>query len=169
MSERDDDQNTRTLELDNASQLAVPAELVPLVQSVSYDLDKSTLSAKCTTINDSSSEPTACMWGYFIRGNLSFSLNNTIINAEVKLRPADKEWRYSDDAPSFSLHHVKPGSDQLGDMVMQTAVTKRNHCEILKICLRLPAPILDIVVPLGLVLLAQDRYATYCTTPRLYS
>jgi hypothetical protein len=170
MSKRDhDNPSTRTLELDNASQIGVPAELVPLVQSVSYDLDKSTLSANCTTTNDTSSEPTACMWGYFTRDNLSFYLNNTVNNAEIRLRPLYKEWSYSDDAPSFSLYRVKPDSDQLGDMVMQTAVTMRNHCETLKICLRLPTPILDIIVPLGLALLAQDRYAAYCTTTRLYS
>ena len=108
------------------------------------------------------------MWGYFIHDDFSFYLNDTRINAEIKLRPVDKEWSYSDDAPSFTLRYVEP-DDQLGDVVMQTAVTKRNHCELLKICLQVPAPTLDIVVPLGLALWAQDRHTTYCTTPRLYS
>jgi hypothetical protein len=108
------------------------------------------------------------MWGYFIRDDLSIYLNDTRhINTEIKLRPVDKEWLYSNDAPSFALHYVKPNG-QLGDLVMETAVTKRNHCELLKICLQAPAPTLDTVIPLGLALWAEDRYATYCYAPKFY-
>lgn len=168
MSQQDIYSQNWTLELDNSSRIAAPTELSPLVQSVSYDFDKSTLSATCTTANDSSTNATECMWGYFIRDDLSIYLNDTRhINTEIKLRPVDKEWLYSNDAPSFALHYVKPNG-QLGDLVMETAVTKRNHCELLKICLQAPAPTLDTVIPLGLALWAEDRYATYCYAPKFY-
>ena len=154
-----------TLELDGPSQVAVPAELLPLVRSVSYDPEKSTMSATCLAANDSSTNASECMLGHFVRDNLSISLNDTRVNTEIQVRPVDKEWLYSNDAPSFTLHYVKPNG-QLGDMIMETAVTQRNHCEILKICLQASTPTLEVIAPLGLALWAEDRYATYCYSPK---
>lgn len=146
---------------------AVPTNFSSFVQSVMYDLDKSTLSATCTT-TDSSGDSIGCLRGTFALDAFAFYLNDSRVNTETILRPTDREWMYSDDAPSFTLHYVQKDG-QLGSVVMQSAVTKRNHCELLKICLQVPAPTLDVIVPLGLALWAEDHYATYCNTPRLYT
>lgn len=139
----------------------------PSVRSIAYDLNKHTMSATCTTIGSPTLFP--CMWGSFDRENyFRVSLNDTRTLIETDLRAVDRESFYSDDAPSFTLNDVKPDG-QLGNMVMQSAVTKRSHCELLKVCLGSNTPGLDILAPLGLVLWAQDRYTTYCTTPRLYA
>ena len=107
------------------------------------------------------------MRGYFILDDLSIYLNDTRTNTEIEVRPVDKEWLYPNDAPSFTLHEVRPNG-QLGDMIMTSAVTRRDHPEALKICLQAPAPTLDVIVPLGLALWAEDRYATFCYAPRVY-
>jgi hypothetical protein len=161
------DSNIWTFDLGAASFNDDSPKFYPPVRSIAYDLNKSTMSATCMNIGSKVAFP--CMWGHFDRDYyFSMSLNDTRTNTVTKLRAVDREWYYSDDAPSFTLNNVAPDG-QLGDMVMQSAVTKRSHCELLKVCLSKGAPGLEILAPLGLVLWAEDRYTSYCTTPRLYA
>lgn len=171
---RNGDSDIWTLDLypNTTSAIVVPSELFSFVRSISYDLNKNTVTALCSTISQSgavnmtAAQP--CMWGYFIRKHqFAFFLNNTLTYTETVLRGTYDEWQYPDDAPSFTLNAVEPDG-RLGGVVMQTAVTKRNHCEILKICLSSRNPTLDILTPLGLALWAQNTYTSYCKTPRLY-
>ncbi|KAF9468680.1 hypothetical protein BDZ94DRAFT_1304436 [Collybia nuda] len=138
------------------------ADFPVIIQSVSYDLDENSISAKCLTPN--ASTPEHCMWGdYHPHDYFAFFLNDTRTNTQIQLRAEYKEWNYSDDAPSFRLNYAEPN----GGRVMETAVTKRNHCESLLICLDSDKPGFETIVPLGLALWAEDAFASYCTTTGL--
>lgn len=165
------DTNTWTLSLQNFSlPTPIPRDMHPFVQTISYDVDKNTMSAACTNPDSvvNTTLAKSCMWGYFIRNNgLSFVFNDTRTYTETKFQTVDKQWSYDDDAPSFELHKLRLNGE-FGEVIIQTAVTKRNHCQLLKICLGSKIPNLGMLAPLGLALWAQDRYASYCSIPRLY-
>ncbi|KAI0080681.1 hypothetical protein K474DRAFT_1704492 [Panus rudis PR-1116 ss-1] len=102
--------------------------------------------------------------------NNTFDLS-TVASSNTILRTLDKQWAFSDDAPSFILRTVDPSDDSLKDTVVRSAVTKKGDCTQLKVCLAgLPdqqgtivgGPVL---APLGIILMRQADYGVACTTP----
>jgi hypothetical protein len=146
-------------------QVTVPLEVYPLAWRLSYDFVNNTLSANCATDpNSPTNATTPCMQGSFNPGSFfSFSINDTRTNTVSNLRAVDKDWAFSNDAPSFILRDVQP-DDTLGDIAVRTAVTQKGNCTALKLCLARPTG-MDMLAPLGLALLRQDGYAKLCTTP----
>ncbi|KAF9480186.1 hypothetical protein BDN70DRAFT_894366 [Pholiota conissans] len=139
---------------------------LPEVLTVSYNLADHTFSVYCLY---TSSKAVPCATGsYTTSPYLSFIIHIADTDEEIRLRAQDKEWGFSNDAPSFVLKFEDAGG-QLGDIDLQSAVTKRSHCEILKICASSGAPDIATLVPLGIVLMTQDEYSQYCLLPRLYS
>jgi hypothetical protein len=145
----------------------VPTAVHPIVSSVSYQLGNNTMSAQCVTGPDPPTNTTTeCMRGTFDPGRrLTFSITDTraTVNATTNLRVVDSDWLFGTGAPSFVLREVPPDRpNELGDIIVQTAVTKWNRCSSLKVCLGRETG-LEMIAPLGLVLLKQDDHADSCT------
>ena len=117
----------------------------------------------------SAAKPAMCGRGqYNTTPYLSFAITELAGGGFTQLRAVDKEWRFPDDAPSVVVSFE--GSDgKLGDIAIQSAVTQRNHCNTLKLCLPSRNPTLANLVPLGVILEAQETFSQYCTRPRIYS
>jgi len=162
------DSNAWTLDLVNETQ--IPPELLPVVESISYNGNKAgiTLFANCWDISGNLTTRFPCLAGNigFDHLSLNFTFNGSLVTTETKFLADHKEWRWSSDAPSFALRRVLNGQPA-GDIVLRTVVTQRNYCQFLKACLGYQASILDLVVPLGLALKYQDEYASYCKRERL--
>jgi hypothetical protein len=108
-----------------------------------------------------------CAFGnYSAKPYLAFKLQDSRTGAITQLRAVDKEWEYNNDAPSAVIHFQTPNG--LGGIALQSAVTQRNRCDVLKICLSSRTPDFTTLAPVGVLLLAQNIYAEYCTQPRLY-
>lgn len=168
----DPNATTQTLSFAGAvSQGVVPADLQPNIQSVSIaSTEKSnSISAQCAMAVNSTMVPVPCMTGtYQISPYLNFSLQDS--GNTTYLRAVNKEWQFSDDAPSFVLRYSSPDPRQpLGGIAIQTAVTERNHCEVLKVCLGSRKLGFDILAPLGVAFISQNTFAAYCTQPRIYN
>ena len=110
-----------------------------------------------------------CAFGnYSIEGNLSFTLQHLHTGAITQLRSVDPEWQfYGTDAPSVDLR-FQMSDGKLGGRVLLSDVTQTNHCKILKVCLSSRVPDFDTLAPLGVLLIAQNSYAAYCSRPRIY-
>ena len=114
-------------------------------------------------------KPAMCGYGrYNATPYLSFSITELAGGGVTQLRAVDKEWRFPDDAPSVVVRFEGPNG-KLGDIAIQSAVTQRNHCNTLKLCLPLRNLTLANLVPLGVILGAQETFSQYCTRPRIYS
>ncbi|EDR00574.1 uncharacterized protein LACBIDRAFT_334024 [Laccaria bicolor S238N-H82] len=168
----DPNASTQTLSfVGAASQGVVPADLRPNIQSVSIASPgkKNSISAQCVTTINSTSIPVPCMTGtYQISPYLNFSLQDS--GNTTYLRAVDKEWQFIDDAPSFVLRYSSSDPRQpLGSIAIETAVTERNRCEVLKVCLGSRKLGFDILAPLGVVFISQNNFAAYCTQPRIYN
>ncbi|TFK32695.1 hypothetical protein BDQ12DRAFT_707569 [Crucibulum laeve] len=154
----------------------VPRSLFPSARALTYDLNSKKISANCTiptlyTTLDASQTPLVpCMEGYYTENEkLTLVIEDTRTHVVTSMQVVNKEWTFKDDAPSFVLRFINPGGEP-GNIALQTAVTKRNHCDTLKICLSSDVgPRVDTLAALGLALLAQDQFADYCTRPRLYN
>lgn len=170
-------------EFDMAQSL-IPLDLYPTLQRVQYDFINDTLTGNCTvpvTPGNSTTNSTSCMTGTFNPNNwLSFNLTSQIylndtttfpLSSSV-LRTVDKEWAFTNDAPSLILNTVDPLTDALQPQtILRTAVTKRGDCTQLKVCLAgtgRPGGLLgaEILAPLGLMMLRQADYSIQCTTPK---
>ncbi|KAF8967420.1 hypothetical protein BDZ97DRAFT_1916712 [Flammula alnicola] len=138
----------------------------PSIVSISYNLADKTLSAYCQ--NTPALTGPCAMGNYSTTPYLSFLVRDAQTGAKTRLRAQDKEWQFSDDAPSFVLK-VQNSDGGLGAIAIQSAVTQRNHCENLKICLSSGTPDFATLVPLGVILMAQDAYSEYCLRPRIYN
>ncbi|EDR03024.1 uncharacterized protein LACBIDRAFT_307555 [Laccaria bicolor S238N-H82] len=153
------------------SQGVIPADLWPDIQSVSIASPgkSNSISAQCATAGNSSMVPVPCMTGtYQISPYLNFSLQDS--GNTTYLRAVDEEWQFVDDAPSFVLRYSSPDPHQpLGGIAIQTAVTERNHCEVLKVCLGSRKLGFDILAPLGVAFISQNNFAAFCTQPRIYN
>jgi len=115
------------------------------------------------------STQTECMQARFDTSPyLNFTVDDFLLRTSMTLKTLDKEWHWGDDAPSFILEAVDKMGSFLGK-VLQTAVTRRNYCDTLKVCLGTPTPGAEVLAALAVALDAQDKYATYCTMPRLYA
>ena len=165
---------TQTLSFAGAvSQGVVPADLQPSIQSVSITFPgkSNSISAQCATTVNSTTVPVPCMTGtYQISPYLNFSLQDSASGNTTYLRAVDKEWQFVDDAPSFVLRYSSSDPRQpLGGIAIQTAVTERNHCEVLKVCLGSRKLGFDILAPLGVAFISQNNFAAFCTQPRIYN
>lgn len=168
----DPNASTQTLSFAGAaSQGVVPADLRPNIQSVSIASPgkNNAISAQCVTTINSTSVPVPCMTGtYQISPYLNFSLQDS--GNTTYLRAVDKEWQFIDDAPSFVLRYSSSDPRQpLGSIAIETAVTERNRCEVLKVCLGSRKLGFDILAPLGVAFISQNNFAAYCTQPRIYN
>jgi len=88
-------------------------------------------------------------------------------NKTAQLQSVDKEWEFTDDAPSVVVRRrgagFLAGMDDVDEMTLvQTAVTKRNHCNVLKVCLGDGALGFDTLASLGLLLRAQTIFSSSC-------
>jgi hypothetical protein len=133
----------------------------PDILSITYDVQKQAISANCAK--------GLCAFGnYSTAPYLSFTLQDSRTGTITKLRAVNKEWKFPDDAPSVVLRYSDAG-DKPGGIALQSAVTQRDHCETLKVCLSSRTPDLATLAPLGVLLMAQQTYAGYCLRPRIYS
>jgi hypothetical protein len=169
---KDPNATTQTLSFAGAvSQVVVPSDLQPNIQSVSIASPgkNNSISAQCATTVNSTTVPVPCMTGtYQISPDLNFSLQDS--GNTTYLRAVDKEWQFIDDAPSFVLRYSSSDPRQpLGGIAIQTALTERNHCEVLKVCLGSRKLGFDILAPLGVAFISQNNFAAFCTQPRIYN
>ncbi|KAF7794555.1 hypothetical protein EIP86_005689 [Pleurotus ostreatoroseus] len=157
----------------DSEQSTIPIDLYPTLQLVQYDLVNETVTANCTT----STTSTACLSGTFDTGsplylNLTSSvpLNNTsnataLPQTTTALRSQDAHWSYRDQPPALILRELN--GDSLGQTVLKTTVAKVSDCTELKVCLSgtgaQPIVGAEVMTPLGLMLMQQADYASYCT------
>ncbi|KAJ6517795.1 hypothetical protein DFH09DRAFT_1194776 [Mycena vulgaris] len=83
-----------------------PGQGLTISQTMTYDVANDLLVATCA------GNTSQCTQGSFDEsGFLSFTLNNSLTPATVRLRALDKDWVYgkADDAPSFLLKEVQAG------------------------------------------------------------
>lgn len=169
-------------------QSQIPLEQYPTLQQLSYNFVNNTLSGNCTTPvapGSNNTNSTACLSGTFNPNNyLSFDITSSVpLNTtttsnttstpsfETQLRIVDKQWAFSDDAPSLILKRVDSSSNNLEEIVLRTAVTHPSDCTKLKVCLngvsgRVGGAVgAEVMAPLGLIMLRQADYAQECTTP----
>jgi len=113
-------------------------------------------------------KPAVCGYGrYNITPYLSFAINE-LAGGFTRLRAVDKEWRFPSDAPSVVVRFEGPDG-KLGDIAIQSAIAQRNHCGTIKVFLPLRNLSLANLVPLGVILEAQETFAQYCTRSIMYS
>ncbi|KAF9008308.1 hypothetical protein BDQ17DRAFT_1539525 [Cyathus striatus] len=152
--------------------LNIHEDLLPSSRDLIFNLGNNTVLGKCIDPALNSTEVTyrPCMTGNFtVEGFLTFAIEDMLTNAIIHLRAQDRQWLFSSDAPSFILRYVEHDSS-LGPTALQTAVTRRNFCDTLKVCVSSGmAPGFDVIAPLGLALIMQDRYADTCMEPMVYS
>ena len=123
---------------------------------------------QCATTINSTSVPVPCMTGthqisLYLKISLQDSGNTTY------LRAVDNEWQF-DDAPSIVLRYSSSDPRQpLGSIAIESGVTKRNNCEVLKACLGSRKLGFDILAPIGVAFISQNNFATSCTQPRIYN
>ena len=122
--------------------------------AITYDIQNQAISATCA-------EGLCAFMNYSIAPYLSFTLQDSRTGAITQLRAADKEWKFHDDAPSVSLRYLNTG-DKPGGVALESAVTQRNHCDILKVFLSSRTPDFATLAPLGVLLMAQQTYAESC-------
>jgi len=167
----DPNTTTQTLSFAGAvSQVVVPADLQPNIQSVS--ITSNSTSAQCATTVNLTTVLVPCMTGtYQISPYLNFSLQDSASGNTTYLRVVDKEWEFGTiDSPSFVLRYSSSNPCQpLGGIAIQTALTERNRCNVLKVCLGSRKLGFDILAPLGVAFIAQNNFAAYCTQPRMYN
>ncbi|EJD46138.1 hypothetical protein AURDEDRAFT_164796 [Auricularia subglabra TFB-10046 SS5] len=154
----------------DAPEDTIPPELVPTLRSVSYNFADSSINGTCATPGGND---TLCVTGTFNPGHhMSFDLfaNTTGTRVHTPSRIVDREWAFTDDAPSLILRTVEDDG-KLGDVILRTAVTKKGDCTKLKVCVDgdsdddAGAVGASVLVPLGLILARQGDYAIHCTTP----
>ncbi|CAA7259345.1 unnamed protein product [Cyclocybe aegerita] len=147
-----------------------PSPNRPQVVSVAYNTSEQSFEARCT-VSQNASMTALCAFGTWTKKKyLSFRIQDAHNNSITYLRTVDEEWEFSDDAPSLVLKHQGfDNTNDLGGVVLQTAVTQRNYCYRLKTCLASPEADVATVVPLGVILLTQQTFAGYCTRPRIYA
>lgn len=174
----------------DAPQSSIPLHLYPTLQSVHYNFATFTLSGNCTLPDGMASNTTtsahSCMLGTFnpnahLQFNITSSipLNTTlsaaypagVANATTNLAIPNKRWTFQHYAPALNLRETD-GKGQLGDSVLQAAVTKPRDVTELKVCVNgmqgggSGMAGAEVLAPLGLVLMRQADYALLATTPK---
>jgi hypothetical protein len=131
-----------------------------LISNITYNFVTYSVSGTCTSPSSNSTAP--CIEGSFNPGNyLSFDFRDLRTNTSTTLQAVDKEWTFTNDAPSVLLKNTS------GAEVIRTDVTKPGKfgCTYLKVCAGQDAGP-QIIVPIGLILIRQMDYAIECTTPK---
>ena len=163
--------------------LASTSPVYPSISKITYDYEdglrlgiKGTLVAVCEfpplvggTLGNATDGAT-CGQGLFSSSPyLQLILDNA--NRTTRVHSVDKEWEFTDDAPSVVLRRrasgfLLPGPTTMGHedemTLVQTAVTRRNHCEELKVCLGERTLGFDTLASLGLLLRAQTIFSGSC-------
>ncbi|KAF9058199.1 hypothetical protein BJ165DRAFT_1334626, partial [Panaeolus papilionaceus] len=125
--------------------------------------------------SNSSISPNICATGYHSPFSTKFGLDITLKDEATGLvttmNSVDKQWLFKDDAPSLVLDRSSNQTSGENNLppVLQTSVTRRNHCEQLKVCMSSPTLSLPSIVAMGLILKAQQDYSSYCLQPRIYA
>ncbi|KIM82409.1 hypothetical protein PILCRDRAFT_820243 [Piloderma croceum F 1598] len=133
------------------------ASLYPSISNITYNFTDDSVSGNCSS-SPSNVTTTTCIEGFFNPNNsLSFNLTDLRTNTTTELRAVDKQWTFTDYAPSVVLRDSDSGTE-----VIRTDVTKKNDCTQLKVC-AVQNNGADIVVPIGLIFIQQMGYASYCT------
>jgi hypothetical protein len=165
ISQEDDDPDVWHFNLRTVTpNITIPTEAYPLVWQMSYNFLNNTITGNCATGPDTPKNGTVpCMNGSFDPDHFfAFSINDTRTNTVTKLRAIDKTYTLKSEHPAYVLRQVQP-DNSLGNIFQKTTVTS-GKCSSLKVCsARSNGP--EMLAPLGLALLAQDSYATACTTP----
>ena len=122
----------------------------PDILAITYNIQNQAISATCAD--------GLCAFGsYSMTPYLSFTLQDSGMGAITQLHAANKEWKFPDDAPSVSLCYLNTGNKP-GGIALQSAMTQRNYCEILKVRLSSRTPDFATLAPLGVFLMAQQTY-----------
>ncbi|KAG2021363.1 hypothetical protein CC2G_006609 [Coprinopsis cinerea AmutBmut pab1-1] len=104
---------------------------------------------------------------------LTFTFNTTTPNGSkiTHLRAEHLEWNFPDDAPALSLRRLVVEDDEgrIGDHVIRTALTKRNHPYIEKVCVNRGVVDTETLAPLSVVLLALEKFSFYISRPKVYT
>ena len=163
--------------------LASISSVYPSISKITYDYEdglrpgiKGTLVAVCefpplvwSTLGNATGGVT-CGQGLFSSSPyLQLILESA--NKTTRVHSVDKEWEFTDDAPSVVLRRRACGLPSLGPTTMghedeitlvQTAVTRRNHCQELRVCLGERTLGFDTLASLGLLLRAQTLSSGSC-------
>ena len=169
----------------NTVQSDIPLDLYPTLQYIQYEFANGTVSGNCTlptSPTDPSGTSQLCTTGTFDIGDFvpfnittNISLNTTFASATVPavkstVRSTWKQWWYADHAPAMWLKNVDIATDRLTSTVLKTALTKPRDCTELKVCLAgtggYPGSVVgaEVMVPMGMLLLAQTLEGTSCTS-----
>jgi len=140
------------------------SELVPALQSISYDFYTRRLTGTCNNITGS------CLDGTFDAGHLTVDISSNITGTSVRSRSQSehKQWIWSKDEPSFILRSVADDGT-LGQKILQTDIPKVRDCTLLKVCLDgsgrdLVGP--EVLAPLGIILSKQVSHSNKCSRLR---
>ena len=105
---------------------------------------------------------------------LQFNISNNS-TSRMHIQAESKEWAYLDDAPSFSLQNyvntTSPTSEESTERMiwLRSALTKRNHPTILKVCSNEGAISVATLGPLSVVMGALNRFSIFISRPRIFS
>lgn len=177
----------------DAPQSSIPLDFYPTLQAVHYNFATLTIDGNCTlpasanatgnAVGNTTTVP--CMTGTFdpsahlhfnitsavpLNSTLASSYPTAVPNATSSLSIHDNGWDFNTYAPALRLQEQQPDG-QLGQLVLETAITKPHDSTELKVCVAGPEgrqgatvqP--EVLVPLGLVLMRQADYALYSTQP----
>jgi len=153
-----------------------PSSPPPLLKNVTYNFQERHLAGYCTD-SESSTSLTPCLKATFKPfPYLNLRIEDSLMGEVTNLRSEAQEWQFLDDAPSFSLLTLNSSGYITNDKIMETAVTKWNHCNLLKVCLNGNSSRLALLAALGVALEAQDKFGMYCKgaakwtqLPRIFS
>ncbi|EJD37916.1 hypothetical protein AURDEDRAFT_173055 [Auricularia subglabra TFB-10046 SS5] len=141
----------------DADPLQIP---MPTLQNVTYDLSSSSAvgvclfsgqKQDCVSVNMDLDLDNKSYLRFEIDADLGFGVRHYILHA------IDRDWQYSDDAPSMILR-----DEATGESVLRTAVTKPGDCTQLKVCVHTTNEA-RMLVPIGLLLIFQEKWAAGTT------
>ena len=145
----------------NVEATSLSSELVPTLQSISYDFDNRQLSGACNNMTGS------CLDGSFNMDRLTVDMSYNITGTSVHSRTQAEHnrWVWKKSKPSLILRALTDNG-ALGDKILQTAVTKVNDCTSLKVCISggvggLVGP--DVLAPLGIIFTKHAAYSHFCS------
>jgi hypothetical protein len=98
---------------------------------------------------------------------LTFSVSTASPPTSIFTRTEAREYAFSDDAPSFSLRFAKPDGSLTDRTLLRSAVTKRNHPNVLKVCSNAAASAV-VLGPLSLFTDALNQFTLAMDRPRVY-
>ena len=146
---------------------------------LSEDILGSARNVTATTFGGIAISLTSCTEGsgtYETSPYLRFAIRYPTSNpsSTVYLRAESKEWAFFNDAPAVALRYAESASTTSRDLSrhprpLVTALTKRNHPAVLKVCAEDVELGAEVLGPLGVVMDALNRFAVYISRPRVLS